>query len=289
MKQIIFTLSLLAVGFPLAAQEESPSRSAASSVDESPARITSALADGTPPTPVAKPERPKFRIFWETKIRQGGRNVTMQEVAAPIFPKPVETEAKPERKFTPEEIKELLSQTENGLPQHFVTVSATIYDRRATHLKVWSHDGEQREPVEAWSNADWNFLGGFASFEGRGQSFTFLMFPGNSSIETLRQAQRRNPEIVVPEIPKELPRYRQSGARYVVMNHEEVKNEDALEFLEAIHDLYEAEKPTLVRAYRQREIQRKRRAEELRLNPPKPEDIEISFWNNKSSQNSTDK
>lgn len=110
------------------------------------------------------------------------------------------------------------------------------------------------------------------------------MFPGNSSIETLRQAQRRNPEIVVPEIPKELPRYRQSGARYVVMNHEEVKNEDALEFLEAVHDLYEAERPALVQAYHKREEYRKKRAEELRLNPPKPKDIEVSFWNNDANK-----
>lgn len=285
MKSLNCAIALLAGTSLLSAQETESQRSLTEipAIIEAPARLTSPIADGTPSEPVPEPERPKFRIHWETKIRQGGRAVTIQEVETPIFPKSLEVEAASIPQLSAEEIKELLSQRADGIPQHFVSVSATIYDRRATHLRIWSHDGERREPIEAWSNADWNFLGGFASFEGRGQNFTFLMFPGNSSIRALRQAKRQNPEIVVPKIPEDLPQYRQSGARYVVMNHDEA-NETALEFLESVHDLYEAEKPMLVRAYRKREYQRKLRAEELRRNPPKPEDIEISFWNNDANK-----
>ena len=61
---------------------------------------------------------------------------------------------------------------------------------------------------------------------------------------------------------------------------DEQDNEEAMEFMEAIHDLYAAEKGTLIRAYQQRERAKKERKEFLRLNPPKPEDFEISFWNN---------
>lgn len=58
------------------------------------------------------------------------------------------------------------------------------------------------------------------------------------------------------------------------------EDEKSIEFMTAIHDLYAANKRVLSRAYRQRERAKKKREEYLRLNPPQPEDIEISFWNN---------
>ena len=58
-------------------------------------------------------------------------------------------------------------------------------------------------------------------------------------------------------------------------------NERAMEFIEAIHDLYAAEKPRLIAAYLEREKNHviwREKQEELRKNPPPKPDLTINFW-----------
>ena len=54
----------------------------------------------------------------------------------------------------------------------------------------------------------------------------------------------------------------------------------ALEFLEAIHDLYEEKETELIEAHEKRVADQIARQEQLRLNPPKKKDVEVHFWNN---------
>jgi len=240
----------------------------AQEVTREPIAIISKLVDGT-----------QFEIFWGQQYREGGRNVTMQEVVAPILPKieKDEVELEPRPQLTKEQLAELPEQNQTRMK--YFSVSATIYNNRATFVRWWSHKDGQEKMYECWSNVNWNHLGGMVSFRAREQEFTYLLMHGNSSLKALREARRENPEIKVPRIPKELPRLRDSGPRYVMMNGDE-RDDDAMEFIEAIHDLYAAKQRELRRAYRKRERARLARIEELKRNPPQPKDIEISFWNN---------
>ena len=197
----------------------------------------------------------------------------MREVQAPIFPKVP--------KVTPQPIEENQSdfQPQPDPNYHWVSVSATVYDNEATFLRVHTQSGGESQVTEAWSNVDWRHLSGFASFEGRGQTFSFLLMAGDSSIEALKKAKELNPEIVVPEPPNNLPKIGSAGPRYTV-GKEAANHEVALEFLEAIHDLYEEKETELIEAHEKRVADQIARQEQLRLNPPKKKDVEVHFWNN---------
>jgi len=56
-----------------------------------------------------------------------------------------------------------------------------------------------------------------------------------------------------------------------------------MEFMEGIHDLYDAKEKELEAAQIEREKQSRIREEELKKNPPKPEDMTLLFWNNDES------
>lgn len=216
---------------------------------------------------------PEFTIKWETKHRKDGREITMREVQAPIFPKVHKVTPKPIERNQPNH------QFEPDPNYHWVSVSATVYDRKATYLKIHSQLNGEKQVTEAWSNVDWRYFGGVASFEGRGQTFNFLMMAGESSIEALKIAKERNPNVFIPEIPRNLPKLTSAGPRYTV-GKEAASHEVALDFLEAIHDLYKEKETELIETHEKRVADHIARQEQLRLNPPKKKDVEVHFWNN---------
>ena len=106
-----------------------------------------------------------------------------------------------------------------------------------------------------------------------------MLFSGNVSIPSLENQNGQGYEVTIPEIPK-LPNLAEKGARYMVIKGDET-NERAMEFIEAIHDLYEAEKPHLIAAYHELEKNHalwREKQEELRKNPPPKPDLTINFW-----------
>ena len=216
---------------------------------------------------------------------QGGRKVLIQEIAPPK--RAVTTTLAPREQrvqLTEQQVAELRAESQIQT-DHFI-VSATIYNNRATFLRFWSIVGEQQTVHECWSNIDWNHLTSISSltssFEDREERFTYVLIPGNVSLQELREARRRDRSIQVPRIPRELPRYRNGGARYVMVSDEASEGrEEALDFMEAIHAHYDAERRNLRTTYQQREAQKTAIAKELKENPPKPEDITIRFWSNK--------
>ena len=61
------------------------------------------------------------------------------------------------------------------------------------------------------------------------------------------------------------------------------RREQMMEFMEGIHDLYEAKEKELAAALSERKRQVEIQAEERKKNPPKPEDMTLLFWNNDGS------
>lgn len=148
----------------------------------------------------------------------------------------------------------------------FCVLSATFYEGKATFLR-WSYKGEA---FEAWSNVNFNYLGGFNEFEGRGRKFSLIMALG-----TVEQAVQEQQEEAL-SIPL-LPALAKRGPVYMLTKGDDA-NEKALIMMDALHDLYENESERLKLAYQERERNRALRREELRRNPPKKKNEEIFMW-----------
>lgn len=247
-------------------------------------RIHGSPHDGSR-TKAPRPPAPKFTIKWETRIHDGDRQIKMRQVRPPIFSKEISSKKGPLARLTPEALATLETKRSEFGAIHFLIISATVYeDEGVTRLQIWNQDKDgdkkqRRTPVEAWSNLNWNHLGGFSSFQGSGKEFHFLMMPANASLENLRAAHKRNPAVLVPQLPAGLPPLVTNGPRYLI-TRDAVGIPTVRDFLETIHELYRAESETLVQAFQGRELQKKIRARERLAKPAKQEEIEVSSWDN---------
>ena len=158
--------------------------------------------------------------------------------------------------------------SETPLTQKSFVVSATIFEDKTSLLRCWSTDGGQALTVH--SNCNWNIFMGQQTFQDRDTQYSFILLPGTAS------SSSENADSNVPNgAPKGLPAIRQSGAKYMVI--EGTEQDEILDFLEAVHQRYDREKRTLIRAHRQQKRKARQRAHRLRVNPPKPKDVVIRF------------
>lgn len=233
------------------------------------AKLIGEVSDGRPVPPVSKKPMPKYEIEQTQTHHKNGQKFVINRVKKPAQQVIPSQAPVARRSITPQTKRD--SKPQGG----FFMVSATVYDHRVTLLR-WSHGGEE---FSAWSNVDWNHLGGVVSFEGRGKEYTMTLLSSNVSLLKLKQQRRKGEKVSIPEIPK-LPRLAKRGARYMVIKGDET-NDGAMEFIEAVHDLYDAEKVRLVRAYHERErnrIIRERKEAASRNNPPPKKDAIINYW-----------
>lgn len=86
----------------------------------------------------------------------------------------------------------------------------------------------------------------------------------------------RGIEIPEPELP-DLPSLEENGPVYMLTEGDE-SDAKAMELMDVLHDLYEAENERLVAAYQGREIARKEREAFLKANPPQPKDVVLRYW-----------
>ena len=238
------------------------------------ARVPGKISDGSPPAPkkaVVKP-LPDYKIKW-SQIRQvNGQKFTINKIEPPELPIKVELTAE-EKELRWKDYQELL-KTLKPSGGTFMTF-AEIYDNTTT-LVTFNHEGER---YEVWSNLDWNLLAGFSTFEGRGKRYGFFLLPSNTSIEGIKRDIEKGYKLILPTIPP-LPDLATKGPHYTVVKGN-TGNDEAMEFIEAIHDLYAAEKGRLIAAHTERLKNRKIQAlidDELRKNPPPKPDITINFW-----------
>ncbi len=236
---------------------------------EEEARIIGGVSDGAPSPPSTKPPLPKYKIHWGHVQQKKDHKVFINQVEPPAEPA-----EPPVKQLTAAQIlkrdKATQLQLANQKPSGGTFfVFATTYDGHATRVR-WNSNGEE---FVVWSNVDWKYLCGFTGFEGRGERFNLLLLHGN---ESLKEAMTRDGIA----LPPKLPSLEKVGARYAIAKGGE-DNEEAMEFIEAIHDLYAAEQRRLKAAYHERQknwkIQQAKN-EELRLNPPPKPDVTINYW-----------
>jgi len=258
MKPSRITLAIVAAfGLPLiaTAQEDSVT-------------IVGQLSDGTPPPPTPKPELPPVEIR-ETKVVQlPDRQVTIHRIADPGLPDP--RPKLPERQeLGQEEIDAFRNSPavqqwlEEAAKTTHLFISATVVDGRATFLRWW-HEGTE---YQAWSNADWMLLTGFAECEKGDKRFVSLLMAGRMSSEHL---PAESPFRIPGDLPAEPGTYR--------ITQGDLTDAEAYEGITALHELYRSDYARLRQAYNLREQRRKEREAALRANPLVPEDVVLHFW-----------
>ena len=245
------------------------------------ARIIGGVSDGRPVPRVMKtPPLPRYKIRWsKASYDIHGRKTTINRVAPPVDAIPASATSAPALRAAA-----TISNSKSAVEHQSSAVKyggtfmvyATIDDHRTTRVR-WQYDGEK---YEAYSNIDFNHLNGFHSFEGRGKRYTMMLLTGNASRRDMgRKLDKGTRAGMVADLSK-LPTLARRGPSYMLIKGDE-NNDGAMEFIEAIHDLYAAEQPRLRRAYEARKknsIIQAKNQDSLRKNPPPKPDIIINYW-----------
>lgn len=242
------------------------------------ASVLGPISDGSP-SPAAPPP---FKIetaqedILETKVReQGGRKIIIQKVTPvelPPIPEPV-APTKP----TPEQRAAWEARRLQMKKREFIFLSATVYRSprypggARTQFRLWSKD--RKEPFEVWSNVDGQWMGGFANFQTPTTVYSVCMGIGALDVDRIETVWASKGRIYTPPI---VPEIQEGEARFVVTKGSPTADE--LAPIRAIHNLYNSEGEKLHLAFEGRVRAQKERAEFLKANPPKPQDIVIRYW-----------
>ncbi|MFD2257699.1 hypothetical protein ACFSSA_13530 [Luteolibacter algae] len=293
MKKIIIALPMLAVGLPLFSQEKS--ESARQVVESSEAKslsweLSDAQADALVQQKFEAMEQRKeerveqltsqlnYKVIDRKVVDLGERKIIMNRVSPPEKSVPADG-AVEEDAGQPEEIREQFIQSESK-EYKFISLSATVYDRKFTELR-WRH-GDER--FLAYSNVDFNFMGGFGSFETDDTNYSFFMGIGNESTDALaernRFAKERNLEGYVERQIPQMPEFTPGSVEYAVVSDDPsiVERDEVFGQISALHAYYQANEKRLKTEYQRREALNAARKRYEAANPEKPKDTIINFW-----------
>ena len=230
--------------------------------------IDGVLNDGTSPPPPPPKVLPEFRIISTEEIPMEKRKLIVNRVENPGFPDPAPRTLAP-ASVDPAALEAFKNSPEyQAMQEHAANttnlfLSATVVDHRATLLRWWDKGKE----YQAWSNVDFNYLTGFASFSKGDRHFVTFMGVGNIDSGKLRGES-------IFRIPADLP----EGAPQFRMIQGMAGDSEGYEAIAALHELFATDGERLRQAYELREARRREAEAELRANPPVPKDIVLNFW-----------
>ena len=240
-----------------------------------PARVIGDISTNNPSPVVHQRAQPDFKINRQMVHQKNGYKFVINKVQKPLLQSDHSADAVSQEEMkrrSDELVKWIKSVRESG---GFFAVSATIYDHKTTYVR-WQNG---KKVFAAWSNVNWNHLGGFENFEGRGKLYNMSLFSSNVSTNPSRAELWAGARMNPPKIPP-LPSLDEKGASYMMVVGDE-SDDSAMEFIEAIHDLYEAHRPILEEAWNERRdnnlahLERQRR---LRNNAPDKPDETVNYW-----------
>jgi len=171
---------------------------------------------------------------------------------------------------------------ENYRETQLVFVSATVYDHSRTFLRCYPSGGGDRKEISGWSNLDFNHFCGFATYQVKGadgeiRQYGLMMGIGNE--DTIHRAEwlaEQDREYKAPEIPK-LPDLATGGPAFIITEGD-TNDREAMESIEGMHNLYRVEGARMEQAYHARIKAYEERKAYLLAHPPKPKDVNVSFW-----------
>jgi hypothetical protein len=266
--------ALLASTLFLRAETEPPAPSSS-------AVLLNPIPDGTPapePAPVPEYEVKPAEVLESRTIEQDGRTITIQEIKPIDLPPPPEENPSPVAPIaTPKFAQRLADFRTQRRSINTLHLSAKVYRSPGNPARslVTCWPGGNQSSFTFWSSADFSLIaGGIQSYaDTTGQTHHLFMSWGN--FEQAREqaaAIRRG----LPYSPPNPPAFPNGPATFQVFGDSPAP--EALVPIQSLHDLYNQKKAELLAAYQGREQARLQKEEELRLNPPQPQDIILNFW-----------
>jgi hypothetical protein len=228
--------------------------------------IDGILSDGVPPPPPPPKVLHEFKVISTAEIPLEQRKMIVRRVEDPGFPDPTPQAPAVIDPATVEAFKNspaYLTWQEKQTHTTSLFLSASVVDHRATLLRWWEGGRE----YQAWSNLDFKYLTGFASFSKGERNFVTFMGVGDVSSASLREESMFG-------IPADIP----TGAPDFRMVQGAAGESEGYDAIVALHELYATDGKRLRSAYELREARQKEAEAELRANPPIPKDIVLNFW-----------
>lgn len=197
-----------------------------------------------------------------------GQKVIIREVEPPSDVGAQLVETAPELKpvepqtLTPEQLT--LLESFAGKDYQTLMLSATVYDRKVTRLS-WRH---QSDEYVAFTNADFNYLGGTHSLDVDNTNFTFFMGIGNAS---------RNDNPYGDEVVPDISTFSSERSEYVIVQGDP-DNASTLAGIEALLEHYDTNLPTLKIAHQRRKALTAAKNRYDAKHPAQPEEFIVQFW-----------
>jgi hypothetical protein len=216
----------------------------------------------------------EYQVVRSSELRQGKRKVTFQKVVPPtqeeLRADASAREIQPSRAVP-------LPYPAKPLPNYTYVVSATVYDDEFSLVTWWPTSGGVDQPYTCVSNIDWSHLNGFHNLKDQGKNFTFMLLQSSSSLEQLRKLQKQGKVINLPEIPKEFPKIGNGVPRYRVVQGDET-NGPAMDFMQAIHVMYDSDKHALIQDQDARILAGKERTRQSKHEKENPKEVVIRYY-----------
>ena len=272
-------LATLAIAGLAHSEDKIASESSVAAAISTTARILGTIPDGTPPAPEAP--KPEYRvaptdILQTTTLREGGRNITLQQIkpiALPPPPQPADTASAP----SPEFLHRLTEFREAHPRTAIFNLGATIYQSKdqpvRTLLQLWPEGGGQ--PIKVWSSADFTLIaGGIRSFiDSEGSTRHLMIMPSQIDIDRMTNLfASKGKTYTAPQIPT----FPEGKATFQIIGNSPSPSD--LTALQSLHDLYNNQHAELLAAHQGREQASLQRAAELKANPLQPKDITLRYW-----------
>ncbi|BCX48614.1 hypothetical protein HAHE_25220 [Haloferula helveola] len=214
----------------------------------------------TPPVEVPRIAPREFRIIRDRRNLSGGRAVDATVVGDPGIPKP--PEPPPSAPLTEEQLAEFASYHQT---YKFLSIGATVYNGELSRFS-WSYEGQH---YVGWSNIDFCLLQGLGDIEKGETTYSMFLIAGRINDPPPESGLT----LEIPEHP-ELP----SDEVAFVVTQGDPANDDALQGIVALHEIYVTRKDELVIAH-EKNLENARQAKAWRdANPPQPKDIKVNFW-----------
>lgn len=157
------------------------------------------------------------------------------------------------------------------------SLSATVFDRRITHLR-WEHAGRS---YSAWSSIDFNYLRGATSWETANASYMVLLGVGDTTSKDFEASNQIMREAGIDDYePKRIPDASVFTPRQVEYLIESAPDEDAAAFeaIDALHDYYERNTRQLQIDYRNTQRLNAARERHEAAHPEPPRKAVLNFW-----------
>ena len=226
-----------------------------------------------------KPERQpiQFHVLKSWKADLGDRSIYLNRVAPPVLTAAPVKIPQGSPQVPVAVLSKILAAPKKS---EVLFLSATVFDHQITEIRWTDREHEGR----AFSNIDFNLLGGSATFETADTVYSLLLAVANETTGATGLARHGAPETgKLPPARKQIPSletFSPTQAQYLIVEDESGAAPQAkdLAALDALHVYFEANRPRLAGEFAKREAARIEQDQRPKVPPTKQPDTVVNFW-----------